>query len=221
MKIKTRWLLPLLHYCAITSIACSTIPPDVVSGVTSVIFDQKGISESSDSKVLIVAAISKTGGTTKVAQAMAEVFSAHLASPRQVTGEELSDYSLVGFCSGIFDQMHHASLFEFVDTLPAIPGRKVFIFSTSGVSRRFAIDHEIDDPHTALRESLLAKGCEIVGEYNCAGFNDNSFLKLFGGMNKGKPDLQDIQRAKAFAEELKQHSLDSEEWYQASGRTGQ
>ena len=219
--MRTRWVLPLLQYCAITSIACSTIPPDAVSGVTSAILDQKGISEPSDSKVLIVAAISKTGGTAKVALAMAEVFGARLASPRQVNAEVLPDYSLVGFGSGIFDQMHHASLFEFIDTLPELPGRKVFIFSTSGVSRRFAIDHEIDDPHTALRESLLAKGYEIVGEYNCAGFNDNSFLKLFGGMNKGKPDLQDIQRAKDFAEELKQHSLDSEERYQASDRTEQ
>lgn len=221
MKIRTRWILPLFQYCAITFITCSTIPPDAVSGVTSTILDQKGISEPSDSKVLIVAAISKTGGTAKVAQAMADVLDARLASPRQVTGEELSDYSLVGFGSGIFDQMHHASIFEFIKSLPELPGRKVFIFSTSGVSRRFTIDHEIDDPHTVLRERLLAKSCEIVGEYNCAGFNNNSFLKLFGGMNRGKPDTRDIGQAKAFAEELKQYSLDSGERCLASDRIGQ
>ena len=139
---------------------------------------------------------------------MVEVFGARLASPRQVNAGELVEYGLVGFGSGIFDQMHHASIFAFVDGLPELPGMKAFIFSTSGVSRRFAIEHGIDDPHTALRTILLAKGFEIVGEYNCAGFNDNSSLKFFGGMNKGKPDLQDLERAKAFAAALKPRYLD-------------
>ncbi|OHD75950.1 MAG: hypothetical protein A3J97_02885 [Spirochaetes bacterium RIFOXYC1_FULL_54_7] len=161
----------------------------------------------------MITATSRTGGTAKLAQAMAEVFGARLASPRQVNAEELLDYSLVGFGSGIFDQMHHASILEFIESLPELPGRKVFIFSTSGVSRQFAIDHEIDDPHTTLRESLLVKGFELVGEYNCAGFNDNSFLKLFGGMNKGKPDAQDIAQAKVFAGELKRHYLHPEDWH--------
>lgn len=208
MKIRTRWVLLLLEYCAVASIACSSTPPDAVSGATSAIHELTGESDSTDSNVLIVAAISKTGGTAKVAKAMSEVFDARLDSPRQVSAEEFLNYSLVGFGSGIFDQMHHASIFEFIEGLPELLGMKVFIFSTSGVSRRFAIDHEIDDPHTALRVSLLAKGCEIVGEYNCAGFNNNSFLKFFGGMNRGKPDAQDIGRAKAFAGELKQRYLD-------------
>lgn len=41
----------------------------------------------------------------------------------------------------------------------------------------------------------------------CAGFNDNSFLKFFGGMNRGKPYARDIGQARAFAEELKQRFL--------------
>lgn len=41
----------------------------------------------------------------------------------------------------------------------------------------------------------------------CVGSYDNSFLKFFGGMNRGKPDARDIWQAKAFAEELKQRFL--------------
>jgi flavodoxin len=190
------------------SIACSSTPPDAVSGATTAIYEPTGEAEAADSNVLIVAAISKTGGTAKVARAIAEVFGARLASPRQVNAQELLDYSLIGFGSGIFDQKHHASILGFVESLPELPGRRVFIFSTSGVSRQFAIDHEIDDPHAILRESLRSKGLELVGEYNCAGFNNNSFLKLFGGMNKGKPDAQDIGRAKSFAGELRPRFLD-------------
>lgn len=223
MKFPHGWRSPCLlgGIWAITSIACSTIPTDAVSRATSAIYERTGGMKPDNPTVLIVAAVSKTGGTAKVALAMADVLGARLASPLQVTGEELSDYSLVGFGSGIFDQRHHASIFGFIESLPELPGMKVFIFSTSGVSRRFAIDHGIDDPHTALRESLLAKGCVIVGEYNCAGFNSNSFLKFFGGMNRGKPDARDIGQAQAFAEVLKQYSLDSGERYLASDRIGQ
>lgn len=71
-----------------------------------------------------------------------------------------------------------------------------------------ALENKIDDPHTPLREKLQPKGFELAGEYNCAGFNDKLFLKLFGGMNKGKPDAQDIGIARAFAEDLKRRFLD-------------
>jgi len=36
----------------------------------------------------------------------------------------------------------------------------------------------------------------------CAGFNTNSFLKLLGGVNKGKPDAGDLNRAEEFARNL-------------------
>ncbi len=85
-----------------------------------------------------------------------------------------------------------------------MPGRKVFIFSTSGVSREKAPGLNEEDPHKALRERLIAKGCEIVGEYNCVGYNDNSFLFLIGGMNKGHPNAKDIAGAEAFADSLLQ-----------------
>jgi hypothetical protein len=42
----------------------------------------------------------------------------------------------------------------------------------------------------------------IVDEFNCHGFNTNSFLKYFGGMNKGKPDAEDLEHAEEFAQQL-------------------
>jgi len=53
-----------------------------------------------------------------------------------------------------------------------------------------------------LREKLQAKGYMIVDEFNCHGFNTNSFLKYFGGMNKGKPDAEDLEHAEEFAQQL-------------------
>jgi hypothetical protein len=48
----------------------------------------------------------------------------------------------------------------------------------------------------------------IVGEYICAGFNTNSFLRFVGGVNKGRPNAADLGRAGAFARALMpDHSL--------------
>jgi len=59
--------------------------------------------------------------------------------------------------------------------------------------------------HSSLREKLQSKGYIIVGEFNCKGFNTNSFLKYFGGMNKGRPNAEDLKHAEEFAQNLKQN----------------
>jgi hypothetical protein len=45
----------------------------------------------------------------------------------------------------------------------------------------------------------LAKGYKIVDEFGCVGFNTNSFLRFFGGLNKGRPNAEDLKRAEDFA----------------------
>jgi len=57
-----------------------------------------------------------------------------------------------------------------------------------------------------LREKLQSKGYMIVDEFSCKGFNTNSFLKLFGGMNKGRPNALDLKHAEEFAQNLKQNA---------------
>ncbi|TRO45748.1 flavodoxin, partial [Candidatus Bathyarchaeota archaeon] len=43
-----------------------------------------------------------------------------------------------------------------------------------------------------------------VDEFQCKGFNTNSFLRFFGGMNKGRPDEKDLKNAEEFAQKIKQ-----------------
>ena len=58
---------------------------------------------------------------------------------------------------------------------------------------------------TRLREKLLSKGYMIVDEFSCAGFNTNSINKLFGGINRGRPNAEDLKDAEEFAQNLKQN----------------
>jgi flavodoxin len=46
----------------------------------------------------------------------------------------------------------------------------------------------------------------ILDDFQCKGFNTNSFMKYLGGMNKGRPNTEDLKHAEEFAEKLKQRN---------------
>jgi hypothetical protein len=57
--------------------------------------------------------------------------------------------------------------------------------------------------HSTLRKKLQSKGYIIVDEFACKGFNTNSFMKYLGGMNKNRPNAEDLKHAEEFAQNLK------------------
>ncbi len=138
--------------------------------------------------------------TLKVAEVFAKALDGKIVNPQQTDPELPCEYDLVGFGAGIDSGKHYKQLLDFAETLPQAAGKRAFIFSTSGVSNP-TYQEKI---HTCLREKLQTKGYLIVGEFNCHGFNTNSFLKLFGGMNKGRPNTEDLAAAEEFAKNLKQ-----------------
>ena len=138
--------------------------------------------------------------TEKIAKVFAKALDAQIRTPQQVSPEELQDYSLVGFGSGIYGEKHHELLLELADTLPQVTNKKAFIFSTSAIMG----EAKVAKDHSLLREKLQSKGYTIVEEFACKGYNTNSFLKYFGGMNKGRPNAEDLKNAEEFAQNLKQ-----------------
>jgi len=137
--------------------------------------------------------------TEKIANVFAKVLDAKIKTPQQVDPEELQEYSLIGFGSGIYDAKHHESLLDLADKLPKVTNRKAFIFSTGGITG----EAKAAEDHSLLREKLQSKGYVIVDEFQCVGFNTNSFLKYLGGMNKGRPNAEDLKHAEEFAQNLK------------------
>jgi len=49
----------------------------------------------------------------------------------------------------------------------------------------------------------VVRGFTIAGEFSCRGWDTFGLLKLIGGINKGRPDEQDLKRAEDFARHLK------------------
>ena len=149
--------------------------------------------------------------TQKVAEVMAKVLDAEIRTPQQTNPEELQKYDLVGFGSGIDSGKHYQVLLDFADKLPQLKDKKAFIFSTCGAPMKFMeldkaeFTRYVAKNHSLLREKLQSKGYMIVDEFSCAGFNTNSFNKLFGGINKGRPNAEDLKHAEEFAQNLKQN----------------
>jgi len=139
--------------------------------------------------------------TEKIANVFAKVLDAQIKTPSQVYPEELQEYSLIGFGSGIYGEKHHKLLLDLVDTLPQVTKRKAFIFSTSALQGKAKVAKD----HSLLREKLQSKGYLIVDEFACKGFNTNSFMRYFGGMNKGRPNAEDLKHAEEFAQNMKQN----------------
>lgn len=141
--------------------------------------------------------------TEKVAKILAKVLDADIKWPQEINPEELQYYDLIGFGSGIYSAKHHESLLELADELTKVNNKKTFLFSTAGITGKSKASKD----HATLREKLESKGYIIIDEFQCKGFNTNSFLKLFGGMNKGRPNVRDLQNAEEFASKVKEKSM--------------
>jgi flavodoxin len=158
--------------------------------------------ESPQVKSLVVVFSYHHNNTEKLAHACARVLDADVKTPQQVKPEEIAEYDLVGFGSGIYSATFDLSVLDLADRLLPVTGKKAFLFSTYGAPAIFAGGDFVKNNHTQIREKLEAKGYAVIGEFGCAGWNTNSFLRFFGGLNKGRPNADDLRNAEEFTRNL-------------------
>lgn len=145
-------------------------------------------------KTLIVCKSYHHRNTEKVAKVMAKVLKARILDPETATPGIVSKYDLIGFGSGIYFFKHHKSLFELLEKLPEMK-KKAFIFSTRGGDLP-------SDYHKSLRKELSEKGFKIVDEFTCRAWDSFGPMGLIGGINKGRPNKDDLKKARDFAASL-------------------
>ncbi len=146
-------------------------------------------------KTLIICISIHHGNTKKIAKTMAEVLDAEVLEPANIDVSSLDKYELIGFGSGIYGWKHHNSLSTFIDKLPHT-NKKAFIFSTRGNFIRLV---PLENYHKDVRNRLLEKEFEIIGEFSCLGFDTSGPLRFVGGKNKEHPDEEDLDKARKFA----------------------
>lgn len=146
-------------------------------------------------KTLIVYHSFHHGNTAKIAKVLADELNAKMVKTEDKETNNWDEYELIGFGSGIYNGKHHKSILHAVEKLPTVKGKKAFVFSTSGVLRNY---------NKSLKEMLTTKGFQIVGDFVCKALDTYGPLKLIGGLNKGRPNEEDYQKAREFAQGLLQ-----------------
>lgn len=105
---------------------------------------------------------------------------------------DFSEYSIIGFASGVYMSKMHRSLTDIAKNNPSLP-RRAFIMCTSGMGKGYGRD---------LERVLLSRGIKVEGIFNCKGYDTFGFFKLLGGISKNHPDNNDIQNAAEFISKL-------------------
>jgi flavodoxin len=148
-------------------------------------------------KALLICQSYHHKNTEKVASVIAQALGAEVKTPQEVKPEDVAGYGLIGFGSGVYFGKHHASILKLADKLPQGNNKTVFIFSTSGE------EGKMEHFHKKLHQKLEAKGYNILDEFNCPGYDTFLFTKIVGGLQKGRPNQDDLNAAQTFGEKLK------------------
>ncbi|HEX2938840.1 MAG TPA: flavodoxin, partial [Ruminiclostridium sp.] len=102
-------------------------------------------------------------------------------------------YDIIGFGSGIAYSRHYKELENAITDID-LTDKKVFVFSTSGISN--------NENNKTLCDIIKIKGGEIAGSFNCRGYDTYGPFKLVGGIAKGHPNENDFNDAEDFIKEI-------------------
>ncbi|BBY37301.1 flavodoxin [Mycobacterium mantenii] len=149
-------------------------------------------------KSLIICSSKSHGNTRLVADRMAGALGAEVIAPEAVDPATLRQYDLIGFGSGIYYMNVDTRLQKLIRHLPTVDHIRAFTFYTSG-----AREVPLFGYHRPLRKRLAAKGFDVIGSYSCRGFDTIGPFGLIGGINRGRPDGRDLERAEGFAARLR------------------
>jgi flavodoxin len=157
--------------------------------------DENGTGTAEARRSLVVVCSFHHGNTGKVSRAIAGVLGAPVKTPQQVGPEDVAEYDLVGFGSGMYGATFHPSLLDLADRLPQVENKRAFLFSTYRAPAVAAGGKFVSNHHSRMREKLLAKGYAVFREFGCAGWNTNVFLKYIGDRTEDgpTPTTSDVQ----------------------------
>lgn len=135
------------------------------------------------------------GNTLKVLEAMAREGEVDLINVTACQAARLEEYDWIGFASGVYFGKFHDRVIAFAQQyLPQ--GKPVFFVCTYGGDKGASTK--------TLLEIAKEKGCPVLGEFGCKGYDTFGPFKLVGGIAKGHPNAQDLENARGFYRNLKE-----------------
>ena len=140
-------------------------------------------------KTCIVYASTHHGNTRKVVEAIASEYDVELIDVASVKEKDLNSYDVIGFASGIFFSKFSEQVLNFA-RVNLIPQKKVFFIATAG--------NPIELNFHSIADVAKEKNCEEIGRFQCKGFDTYGPMKLIGGINKDRPNEEDLKAAVDF-----------------------
>lgn len=135
------------------------------------------------------------GNTKKLIEAIAKHGDVLLIDATNIEKTELSEFDCIGFASGAYFSSFSKHVLEYAKAY--LPEQKaVFFINTCGVKTGVYFD--------AIRKIAKAKKCQELGTYQCLGYDTFGPFKLVGGIAKGHPDVDEINGAVAFYQNVKE-----------------
>ncbi len=129
------------------------------------------------------------GNTLKVLKAMTQAQKADLLDVTCRQTVHLDEYDCIGFASGIYGFTVQKAVAEF--TRQYLPENKdVFFVYTYGAAKGKGAGD--------LYDIAGQKGCRVLGEFSCRGYDTFGPFRLMGGIAKGHPDKNDLEGAHDF-----------------------
>ena len=143
----------------------------------------------------LIVICSRTDNTKRVAAAMAQPLAAELVAIDQLKDHQLRGRPLIGMGSGVYWLRVDRRIVDLAARMPS--ASRVFIFSTSSWGTNWGAFYQSD-----LEKKLNQRGAEIVDRWHGPGQDRNPLFKWLG-ISKGRPNDQDLRRAREFARGLK------------------
>ena len=107
---------------------------------------------------------------------------------------DVSNYDFIGFASGIYAWDFGKPIYQKIEKLIGLEGKKCFSICTSTTG---------SEKYTLYpKEAIEKKGGKFIRGWGCQGKANFFPLNVFGGVHKEKPDENDIKSATDFLKKL-------------------
>ena len=146
-------------------------------------------------RIVIVQVSIHHHNTAKISEAMAAAIGAQMMSITEAANSPAESWDLLGLGSGIFFGAHHKSLLRFASQLQNPPAAS-FLYSTAGLPSLGWLWHR------SLRQIMARKSIPVLGEACFAGWDTVGPLRWIGGVQRGRPNQHDLDRAARFAKHV-------------------
>ena len=165
---------------------------------------------------ILITYFSNTGNTEKIAKSIKEGLTGHdvnLVPAKEMDASLLNSFDLVILGSGIYAGKIDRSIFNLVKNAEELPS--AFAYFCTHASLEF-----YQKPYFKITKMLAEQGIKVIGEFDCVGDNIGIPIETRMGMFsklpdekkkqamldmekiKGRPNKEDLARAKAFGSSL-------------------